>query len=75
MVVAAAVMGKEGFAGLKGRFFKKYGPPERVSLARYRVGLVMFVLPPLVAWLGPYTYTTICPASIRIPCGGTSEEI
>ena len=60
MVVAAAVMGKEGFAELKerfGRFFKKYGPPERVSLARYRVGLVMFTLPLLVAWLGPYVHS------------------
>ena len=57
MVVAAAVMGKEGFAELKrrfGRFLKKYGPPERVSQVRYRVGLAMFTLPLLVAWLAPY---------------------
>ena len=57
MVVAAAVMGSEGFAELKRRFgklLKKYGPPERVSRTRYRVGLVMFALPLLVAWLGPY---------------------
>lgn len=57
MVVAAAVMGNEGFAELKRRFgklLKKYGPPERVSRTRYRVGLVMFALPLLVAWLGPY---------------------
>jgi len=34
MVVAAAVMGKEGFAELKkrfGRFLKKYGPPDTVT--------------------------------------------
>ena len=57
MVVAAAVMGKEGFARLKsqfGRFLKKYGPPERVSQTRYRVGLAMFTLPLLLAWLAPY---------------------
>jgi len=57
MVVAAAVMGREGFARLKnhfGRFLKKYGPPERVSRARYRVGLAMFSLPLLLAWLVPY---------------------
>lgn len=57
MVVAAAVMGKEGFAELKdrfGRFFKKYGPPERVSLTRYRVGLLMFSLPLVLAFVGPY---------------------
>ena len=57
MVVAAAVMGREGFAELKrrfGRLLRKYGPPERVSRARYRVGLVMFTLPLLLAWLGSY---------------------
>ena len=57
MVVAAAVMGKEGFAELKkrfGRFLKRYGPPEVVSRARYRVGLVMFTMPLLLAWLVPY---------------------
>ena len=57
MVVAAAVMGKEGFARLKsqfGRFLKKYGPPEQVGRTRYRVGLTMFTLPLLLAWLDPY---------------------
>jgi hypothetical protein len=57
MVVAAAVMGKEGFARLKsrfGRFLKKYGPPERVSQVRYGVGLAMFTLPLLLAWVAPY---------------------
>ncbi len=57
MVVAAAVMGKEGFARLKsqfGRFLKKYGPPERVSQTRDRVGLAMFTLPLVLAWLVPY---------------------
>jgi len=57
MVVAAAVMGREGFAELKrrfGRFLKKFGPPEQVGRTRYRMGLVMFTLPLLLAWLGPY---------------------
>ncbi len=57
MVVAAAVMGQEGFAELKrrfGRFLKTYGPPQHVSRGRYHVGLVMFTLPLLLAWLGPY---------------------
>jgi len=59
MVVAAAVMGREGFARLKsqfGRFLKGYGPPEQVGRTRYRTGLVMFTLPLLVAWLGPYLH-------------------
>ena len=56
-IVAIAIMGKSGFNYIKERFFgfiKKYGPPERVSRTRYRIGLVMFSLPLLFAWLGPY---------------------
>jgi len=57
MLLAAAVMGKQGFAALKrrfGRFFSKYGPPERVGRARHRLGLAMFTLPLLLGWLAPY---------------------
>jgi hypothetical protein len=46
-----------GYNRIKKRIFsflKKHGPPDRVSLTRYRIGLVMFVLPILFAWLGPY---------------------
>jgi hypothetical protein len=56
-IAAIAVMGKSGYNLIKERFFmflKKHGPPDRVSLARYRIGLVMFVLPVLFGWLGPY---------------------
>ena len=59
MVVAAAVMGKEGFARLKsqfGRLLKRYGPPEQVSRARYHTGLVMFAAPILLGWFGPYLH-------------------
>ncbi len=57
MLVAVAVMGKPGFAFLKarlGRFLRQYGPPATVSPLRYRIGLVMFTLPLLVAWVTPY---------------------
>jgi hypothetical protein len=57
MLLAAAVMGKEGFAELKrriGRFFRRYGPPDAVGPTRYRVGLALFVLPLVLGWLGPY---------------------
>ena len=57
MVLAGAIMGKQGFAELKrrfGRFFAKYGPPEQVGRTRYRVGLAMFTLPLLLGWLAPY---------------------
>ena len=56
-VAAAAIMGKAGFNYIKGKFwgfFKKMAPSDEVSPARYRVGLVMFFLPILFGWLGPY---------------------
>jgi len=56
-VAAIAVMGKSGYNLIKERifsFFKKHAPPDRVSLTRYRIGLVMFVLPIVFGWLGPY---------------------
>jgi hypothetical protein len=56
-IVAIAIMGKAGFNYIKARIFgflKKHGPPDRVSLTRYRIGLVMFMLPVVFGWLGPY---------------------
>jgi hypothetical protein len=56
-VAAIAIMGKSGYNLIKEQIFsflKKHGPPDQVSLTRYRIGLVMFVLPVLFGWLGPY---------------------
>ena len=56
-LAAIAIMGKSGYNLIKERIFsllKKHGPPDRVSLTRYRIGLVMFVLPIVFGWLGPY---------------------
>jgi len=56
-ILAIAIMGKLGFDTMKDRIFgflKKYGPSDRVSLARYRIGLVMFGIPLLFGWLSPY---------------------
>lgn len=56
-ILAAAVMGKEGFQYLKGRifaFFKKHAPPDEVGPVRYRIGLAIFILPLLFGWLAPY---------------------
>ena len=61
-IVAIAIMGKSGFNYIKERFFifiKKYGPPEVVSRTRYRIGLVMFGLPLLFGWIGPYISSLI----------------
>ena len=55
-------MGKSGFNYIKDRFFgflKKYGPADRVSRTRYRIGLVMFLLPIFFGWLAPYVPTIV----------------
>ncbi len=57
MLVAAAVLGKSGFHFLKGllfAFFKRHAIPKEVSPTRYRIGLVMFLVPMLWGWLTPY---------------------
>jgi hypothetical protein len=57
MLLAVAVLGKAGFESIKGilaRFLRRYGPPETVSPARYRLGLFLFALPLLFGALEPY---------------------
>ena len=61
LLLAVAILGKPGFNYLTGifkkslgRFFAKHGPPEVVSARRYKIGLVMFVVPLLLAWATPY---------------------
>lgn len=57
LIIAAAVMGKSGFAYIKSRAFgilKQYGPPAEVGRARYTVGLVMFAVPMVFGWIAPY---------------------
>ena len=57
MMLAAAVLGKSGFHFLKGLlfgFFKRQAIPKEVSPTRYRIGLVMFLVPMLWGWLTPY---------------------
>jgi hypothetical protein len=57
MIIAAAVAGKEGFKYIKSKIFgflKKHGPPDTVSKTRYRIGLVLFIIPILAGWLLPY---------------------
>ena len=57
MIVAVAILGKEGFAYLKntlGKYLKPLAPPDEVSRSRYNVGLVLFSLPILFGFLLPY---------------------
>jgi len=61
-IVAIAIMGKPGYNYIKATFFafiKKHGPADTVSTARYRIGLLMFILPILYGWLAPYVQTII----------------
>ena len=57
MILAAGVLGKAGFAWLKQKLFavvRKHTAPTSVSRTRYRIGLVLFCIPLLTAWLHPY---------------------
>jgi hypothetical protein len=55
--VVIAILGKPGFAYIKGVFFKalrRYGPPAEVGRVRYRIGLAMLSLPVFFALVEPY---------------------
>lgn len=57
LVAGAAIAGKQGFAEIKRivfQVFKRYGPPQEVSKPRYIIGLVMFVVPLVFAFVSPY---------------------
>ena len=57
LLLGAAVAGKEGFAFIKTRVFgclRAFGPPREVSRRRYRIGLVMLVVPLAFGWASPY---------------------
>jgi hypothetical protein len=57
MIIAVAVMGKQGFnyimRGL-GKFLKPLAPPDTVSKTRYTIGLFMFFIPIALGFLAPY---------------------
>jgi len=54
MILAASILGKSGFNYLKrylSLFLKRYGPPDTVSKARYNIGLIMFFIPIVFAFI------------------------
>ena len=56
-ISAVAVMGKSGYALIKKKvlgFIKQYGPPNKVGPLRYKIGLVMFLVPILFGWVSIY---------------------
>ena len=57
-IVAVAVMGSAGYLQIKTWFLgilKRHALPVEVSRTRYNLGLVLFCLPLLFAWLSIYT--------------------
>ena len=57
MIIAVAIMGKQGFnyiMGGLGKFLKPLAPPDAVSKSRYTIGLFMFFLPIAFGFLAPY---------------------
>ena len=57
MIIGVAILGKDGYGFLKEKLFgflKRFAPPDKVSLARHRIGLIMFCLPLLIGWAIPY---------------------
>ena len=69
MVVAVAVMGKQGYEFIKEKAFKylkKFAPADSVSLKRYRIGLIMFSIPIIIGLILPYS-TYFLPLAKEIP--------
>lgn len=56
LLLVIAVMGKAGFQQLKATVFGYFrlSPETSIGPARYNLGLVMFCLPLVSAWLEPY---------------------
>jgi hypothetical protein len=68
---AVAVMGKSGYHYLKARvfgFLKQYAPPAAVSKRRYYIGLLMFAVPIVYAWVRPYA-AVFYPSLAQTPVG------
>ena len=59
MIIGIAIVGKDGYQFLKEKLFaflKRFAPPDFVSPRRYRIGLIMFGLPIVIGWAGPYLF-------------------
>ena len=57
IIITILIVGKSGFQLIKNKIYNKMRwilPPDQVSQARYRVGLVIFSLVLLLGWISPY---------------------
>ena len=63
-VAAVAVMGKSGFVYVKGRvmaLLRRCAPPKEVGPIRYYIGLTMFLIPGIYAWVTMYAPPELMP--------------
>lgn len=64
---AVAIMGKDGFSYLKSLVSgvaSKVAPPRQVSPGRYRLGLILLLVPVLMTWIAPYITGFVQPGSV-----------
>ena len=54
MLIAIAILGKQGFDYLKSYLWQAIRPDDTVSARRFRIGLLLFFIPLVYAWLSPY---------------------
>jgi hypothetical protein len=57
LLAAVGLLGKSGFNYVKSvalGVIGRYAPAQTVGPTRYRIGLVLFVIPVLYGWLSPY---------------------
>ena len=71
-------MGKSGFNYVKSRIMtllRRVGPPKEVGATRYYIGLVMWLIPGLYAWIVMYTPPELVPGfpEYRLHMGLTTE--
>lgn len=67
LIAAAAIMGKAGFNYLKQLLFgfiRKFRPVQQVGRNRYRLGLILFMVPVLMTWVAPYVTGFLRPGSM-----------
>ena len=73
MLIAVAILGKQGFDYLTSHLWKAIRPADKVSATRYHIGLVLFFTPILFGWLYPYMellITTLDEYHLRLAIAG-----
>ena len=59
ILLSVVVLGKAGFNAVKAMVFGWLGRtllPEKVSVTRYYIGLILFLIPFFVGWISPYLF-------------------